>query len=219
MLFKDKLDDIAKKLAPEFDKLFERVIETQTHDGDLLLFVENGLYNPEVHTWNNLKEKTSPYMFGPSNEGHSWITHYKFIHAYRTNAVTDVSFEEYLEKIEYSQERKDEINFLKENEGQSIQLEMLVYLKIWEADAFIKRFYQIARIANKEDYDWHFKISESTRDINATGNRQTIIRKNIRDKFKNDFPILYEAFKASYNTQLRNSIAHSKYSILGEIFT
>jgi len=101
MLFRDKLNEIGKKLSPEFDRLFEKIIEKQSHDGDLILILENGLYNPEVHTWTNLEEKLSPYMIGPSHEGHSSNTHYKFIHTYRSNAVADITFEEYLKESRF----------------------------------------------------------------------------------------------------------------------
>lgn len=215
MLFRDKLNEIGKKLSPEFDRLFEEIIEKQSHNGDLLLILENGLYNPEVHTWKNLHEKLSPYMIGPSHEEHSSNTHYKFIHTYRNNAIADISLKNYLKEMEYTPEKREQIDQMQEVESQSIQLEMLIYLKIWEADSFIKRFYQICRILHREPYDWHFKIAESNRDRSATGNRQTLIRKKIRDRLKDEFLIIYEAFKKSYLTQVRNSIAHSKYSIIG----
>ncbi len=214
MLFRDKLNEIGKKLSPEFDKLFDKIVESQSHDGDLLLVLENGLYNPDVHNWNNLDKKFSPYMIGPSHEGHSSNTHYKFIHIYRTNTIADITHSEYLKELEYTPEKREQIDQMQEIEGQSIQIEMLIYLKIWEADSFIKRFYQICRLLHGEPYDWHFKITESNRDSGATGNRQTLIRKKIRDRFQNDFPIIYKAFKTAYLTQVRNSIAHSKYSTI-----
>ena len=90
MLFKDKLNKIEINLSTEFDRLFEKVIENQSHDGDLLLILENGFYNPEVYTWNNLNKKISPYMIGPNHDGHSSNTHYEFIHTYRTGAIAPV---------------------------------------------------------------------------------------------------------------------------------
>lgn len=214
MLFNEKLNEIGKKLSPEFDKLFKKVSSSQSHTGDLLLIQENGLYYPDVHSWNNLKEKMSPYMIGPGFERLSYNTHYEFIHSYRTTSIANIKIDDYLKELEYKPEKRKEIDQLKEFEGQSIQFEMLLYLKIWEADFFIKTFYQIARLLNSEPYDWHFKVAESNRDSEATGNRQKIIREKIRNRFKEEFPIIYEAFKLAYNTQIRNSIAHSKYSIL-----
>ena len=91
---------------------------------------------------------------------------------------------------------------------------MLIYLKVWESDLFIKRLYQFARIINNEHYDWYFKISESSRDRTSNGTRQNIIRSKIKDRFKIKSPIIYNLLKNTYNTQIRNSIAHSNYSFL-----
>jgi len=157
----------------------------------------------------------SPYLIGPDMEGLSEELHYRFIHNYRTSAILYNELKEYLKLHEYSPERSNEIEELTEFEGSSIQLEMLIFLKIWESDAFIKRFYQLARILNGDPYDWHFKISESNRDESATGKRHDIIRKLVRDKLRGKYPAIYDAFKTAYNTQTRNSIAHSKYSFAG----
>lgn len=214
MLFDEKLVEIGKKLSPEFDRLFSKIIENQKHTGDLLLIQENGFYNPDVLSWNGLDEKMSPYMIGPGHDGHSYHTHYEFIHDYRSKAITDIKISEYLEELKYSPERINEIDRLKSYESQTIQLEMLIFLKIWEADYFIKMFYQFARLLHSKSYDWHFKIAESNRDAMATGNRQMIIRELVCDKLKDEFPIIFQAFKIAYNSQIRNSIAHSKYSII-----
>lgn len=215
MLFKDILDIKTKELQSEFDALFDNILKKQTHDGDLLLIRVNGFYNPEVHTWNNLKEKLSPYMIGPNKEGHSDYSHYEFIHNYRTQAISKLSHKEYLTLHEWSPERKGEIDKLVSEESMSIQLEMLVYLKIWEADLFIKKLYQLTGLALGEPYDWHFSIAESSRDKQATGTRETIIRKKVRNRLEKEYPIIYKTIKNAYLTQIRNSIAHSKYSFLG----
>lgn len=92
---------------------------------------------------------------------------------------------------------------------------MLSYLKIWESDSFIKKFYQLARLTNGKAYDWHFKIAESNRDKHVTGTRQDIIRNQVRDCFKSKLPVLHDTFEMAYRTQIRNSIAHSNYSFVG----
>jgi len=88
---------------------------------------------------------------------------------------------------------------------------MLIYLKIWECDSFITKLYQIARLLNGEPYDWNFKITYGNNDKTVTGARQKILREEIRDKYQSHLPILYEAFKKSYITQIRNAVAHSQY--------
>lgn len=215
MIFTDLLENISQKVKPEFDQLMNLALKNQTHSGDLLLVLVNGFYNPDVHNWTNLETKLSPYMIGPNDDGLSEQLHYKFIHEYRTNVISEISLQDYLKEVEYAPEKREKINNLTEFEGSSIQLEMLIYLKIWEADAFIKKFYQLARLISKESYDWHFKIQESNRDDGATGKRHEIIRTKIRDRFKEVLPNIYNSFKTAYLTQIRNSIAHSKYSFLG----
>ncbi len=214
MIFKEIITKKGNQLKLVFDELFELVIKNQIHSGDLLLVNENGFYNPDVYNWNNLDRKFLPYSIGPNKEGHSENVHFKFIDGYRKTYECKLSHEQYLKEIKWDPENREKIEEFIFQEELLIQLEMLVYLKIWEADSFIKRFYQLARLLNKEEYDWHFKIAESSRDRNCTGTRQEIIRKKVRNKFEKKIPGLYSAIKKSYNTQIRNSIAHSKYSFL-----
>lgn len=215
MLFKDILNRKTSELQTEFDLLFDDILKNQTHDGDLLLIRINGFYNPEVHTWKNLSEKLSPYMIGPNKEGHSDNLHYEFINNYRTAGIVSLDHLDYLKQHEWSPERGKVIDEIVDQESLTIQLEMLVYLKIWEADFFIKKLYQLTRLSLGKSYDWHFRISESNRDKKATGTREKIIRKLVRDKLEKRYPKIYQAIKNAYRTQIRNSIAHSKYSFLG----
>lgn len=99
----------------------------------------------------------------------------------------------------------------------SIQLEMLIYLKIWESDTFIRELYQTARLLSKKPYDWHFRIATMTnaQEQNLTGRREQIIRVKFRDKMKKEFPKIYALTKSAFKTQVRNAIAHSQYSIIG----
>ncbi len=211
MLFTDLLNKKTQELEPEFDKLFKDILANQTHEGDLLLVRVNGFYHTEAKNWDSEFSK-NPYMIGPNTEGHSDLLHYKFIHDYRQNSISDISYTDYLKKHEWSEEKMEEINLLTEKEGMSIQLEMLIYLKIWEADLFIKKLYQFTRLSLGEPYDWHFKITESNRNKEGTtGKRDEIIRNKIRDKLEQNYPKLYAAIKNAFKTQLRNCIAHSTY--------
>lgn len=213
MIFKDIIQSKGKEFQPIFDKLFELALTNQNHPGDLLLVSENGFFNPEVLTWRTTDVKYLPYSIGQGKEGRSENIHYKFIESYRT-AECKFLFDEYLNEIKWDDSKRELIEKYVFQEELSIQLEMLIYLKIWEADAFIKRFYQLARLINKQDYDWHFRISESNRDKTATGTRQEILKKKIRNEFETQIPEIYNSFKKIYIVQLRNSIAHSQYSFL-----
>ncbi len=215
MLFKEILDAKYKELRPQFEELYHLIIKRQTHEADLLLVHLNAFYNPEVHSWDNLSEKMSPYTFGPNHEGHSEITHHDFIGEYVKRNISGKTLIDYLKNFEYSEDRREEIDRLNFDEFISIQTEMLIYLKIWESDTFIKKFFQLAKLSEGNAYDWHYKLMTTSREKGATGTRDVIIRSKIRDKFKVTIPRLYDAFKNTYNFQIRNSIAHSQYSILG----
>lgn len=216
MIFKDILTEKTQVVAPELRRLIINASENQKHPGDLLLLYVNGFFQDSILTSNKInKENFNPHVIGPGYEGHSEVAHYNFINKYRTNFISKLSHEEYIKQFNWSPEKKEEIAFLTDQEETTIQLEMLIYLKFWEADLIIKKLYQFTRLLNSEPYDWYFKVAESSRDKECTGTRQDIIRKQIRDKLKKISPILYNLIKNTYFTQLRNSIAHSNYSFLG----
>lgn len=216
MLFKDILEVKGQVIMSEIERLFNLALKNQVHEGDLLLLLVNGWYNEDsVQFKTNDGKKFSPYVIGPGGEGHSAQAHYKFIHQYRTGYIHDLDFSEYLKLFEFSPERKDEIDKLIDTEEITVQLEMLIYLKIWEADLTIKKLYQLTRVLCGEDYEWHFKVSESGRDTTSVGTRQEVIRKLVRDKIKPKSLIIHDAIQGAYKTQIRNSIAHSNYSFLG----
>lgn len=216
MIFIDQLKEREKILNPEFENLLDLALNNQSHIGDLLLLKINGFYDESFagFTTDNGK-KLNPHVIGPGSSGHSESTHYSFIHKYRTTNIYESSYSEYLKKHEWSSEGSKEIDELVELEETGIQLEMLIYLKFWEADMVIKKLYQFMRIINGEHYDWHFKIQESSRDKNCTGSRQDLIRLKVRDRLKDYSTLFYDLIHKTYKTQLRNSIAHSNYSFLG----
>jgi hypothetical protein len=147
-------------------------------------------------------------------EGHSEDTHHKFIGQY-IKGVTNLTYDEYVKMVTYDPLRIKEVDQLVDEESMSVQMEMLIYIKIWESDAFIKKLYQLARLVNHEEYDWHFKIKGH--DKNDTGGitRSVLIRDYIIEKFKSTIPLLHQFINESYFAQIRNSIAHSQYAILG----
>lgn len=211
MLFKDKIIKAKEELEPEVVRIIQLAWENQSHKSDLLIWLLNGFYDPSVINFSTPEKKLSPYVFGPSNEGWSEDTHYQFIQIYR-DQLNEMPYEEYKKLHIWSIDRQIEINELCKREAITVQLEMLVYLKFWEADMIIKKLYQLTRILHGEHYDWHFRIQESSRDKSATGKRHDIIRE-LRDRLeKISFPI-YSLIKKCYKTQYRNSIAHSNYSI------
>jgi hypothetical protein len=215
MLFRNILNEKTQALQIEFDRFINDAHRNQTHPCDLLLVVVNGFYNPDTVNWTNIDPPVSPYMIGPNTEGHSELLHHKFIGKYLAENISEEPLDEYNKKLVWSEEKIKEIDELTEHESYSIQTEMLIYLKIWEADLYLKKWYQLVRLNLGEGYDWHFAILESNRDKEKTGNRDHILRTLIRDRLREKYPIIYATFKNSFITQVRNSIAHSKYSFLG----
>ena len=219
MIFNDILQEKGKAISVEFDTLLKRAWENQSHIGNLLLLHVNGFFEEDILEWNkNRDEKLNPHVIGPGSEGQSEYAHYDFIHKYRTTHIHPMSHTDYIKQFvmeKWDKEISDRNNALIETEETTIQLEMLIYLKFWEADMIIKKFYQFNRILQGQNYDWYFKIANSAREENATGNRQDIIRLQIRDPMKEICPTLYALIMETYKTQIRNSIAHSNYSFLG----
>jgi len=216
MIFIDKIKELDKKLNPEFDRLLNLAWKNQTHIGDLLLVGINGFYDKKTHEFNAVSDiKYNPHVIGQGSEGHSEQTHYNFIHKYRTTNISQYTYLDYLKLHEWSSERSKEINELVDFEETTIQLEMLIYIKFWEADMIIKKFYQLVRIMHGEQYDWYFKAPKFPGDKEATDTRQNLIRLKIRDRLKDISPILHDLIANTYKTQIRNSIAHSNYSFLG----
>jgi hypothetical protein len=216
MIFPDLLDQFSQELHKEFQNIFKTCLKNQNHFGDLLIWRENGWYNEYLEkVLPNNGRKFSPYVIGPGSEGHSEYTHFEFINEYRQSNVVDFSLNDYLESIKYTPEKREAIDKLVSYESTSIQIEMLIYLKFWEADLIIKKLYELTRIISGESYDWNFRINETNRDNNGTGTRQEIIRKKVRTKVKAESPLLSNWITKMYKTQIRNSIAHSNYSMLG----
>jgi len=218
MIFKDQLESISKEINPEFRRLINYAWLNQTYYTDLLLVHINGFYEPNIIKWNkSRKNKLNPHVIGPGSEGHSENTHYDFINNYRQQFLSDLPYQVYIKEFEWSEEKEKQtkIQTLMEIEETTIHLEMLIYLKIWEADLIIKKLYELTRIINGEHYDWSFQINESNRDCNSTGTRQEIIRKMIRNKLRPYSEKIFQLLRTSYITQLRNSIAHSKFSFQG----
>lgn len=216
MLFRQILNKKTADIQEEFNTLFHDAVKNQSHPGDLLLIHVNGFYHPEVHEWDNTGKKESPYAIGPNTEGHSENIHHEFIGDYLRKSLVEQQYEDYLQQNQFVPGRVKELMELAKKEANTIQSEMLIYLKIWEMDLFIKKLYQLTRLVFGEHYDWHFAIPKSDkRDNNATGKRHEIIREMVRDRLQETYPKIYSAIKNAYKTQLRNSIAHSKYSFHG----
>lgn len=218
MIFHDLLNQKFQQLKPDFDKLLEEALKRQTHPADLLLVTINGVYDYNPPFIEELGGQMMPFKLGPDREGISFTTHHEFMGKFiEKNIISDKDYKEYTKEVEWSADRQEEIDNLRDGEAYTIQMEMLLYLKMWESDAFIKQLYQLVQLTHGKDYDWHFKIdnNEKVEGEIVTGKREEIIRKKVRDKTKKSYPNLYSALKNAFVSQLRNAIAHSQYSLFG----
>ena len=88
---------------------------------------------------NHPENRLNPHVIGPYAEGH-W-TNALFIYTQiQNNQYFKANISRVFKLHEWSQERNKQIEELVDLEETSIQLEMLIYLKFWEADMIIKNF-------------------------------------------------------------------------------
>ncbi len=216
MIFSEKYEALYPKISSEFDNLLALAFQKQQHHGELLILYNNGFYNEEMEHHNKkFGSNYLTYTIGNRGESFSETAHSEFIQKFRVNTFCSFDYDEYLKLFELNKlsnaERKEFLEF----ETSTIQMEMLCYLKFWESDAIITKLYQFVRLLNGKRYDWKFRIQKFSdeRDIYDTIGK--VIREKIRDEIKSVSPILYNLISNSYNSQIRNSIAHSNYSFLG----
>ncbi len=212
MLFNELLLEKHKLMSPWFDKLFDRVIKNQTHESDLLLVMENALLTTEPDYDDNGAIKNF-FSIGPDMEGHCEHTNYDFITRY-VNDAPNVDHKAYLDFMKYDSQKVEQINELESGEAITVQTEMLIYLKIWEGETFLKKWYQLSRLAAKEDYDWHFSIrSKQTGPYGSMARYQ--VNAAIKENLLSVVPELHDIWIKTQIPQIRNAIAHSQYAILG----
>jgi len=212
MLFSDKLLEKEKIVAPEFKNIFQLALKSQIHPGDLLLFHVNGFYDEYMASIKHTaKKQFDPHVIGLGREGHSEADHYNFIHHYRTTNVLQIPYQEHVSNVKWDPQRKQEIETILKAEELSIQVEMLIYLKFWEADSSIKKLYELSQILLGKSYDWYFKIGKGDGIYNYFQKRHEIIRIHIRDAIQGVCPMFSQILKDAYKSQVRNAIAHSQY--------
>jgi hypothetical protein len=215
MLFNDKLLEKEVIVAPVFKNIFKGALKSQAHPGDLLLFYVNGFYDEYTDSIKqNGTNQFDPHVIGLGREGHSEADHYNFIHHYRTTNVFKLPYQDHLNNVKWDPQKKKEIDAIIRLEELSIQIEMLIYLKFWEADASIKKLYELSQILTGKPYDWYFKIGKGNGKYNYFPKRHEIIRKHVRDVIQSVCPDFAQILGDSYKSQVRNAIAHSQYWFL-----
>lgn len=200
MIFKDILYKKQKALEPEIQHLVELAYQNQVHSGDLLLVLTNGFYSEVLAAANEIEGKNfNPYAVGPDKIGLSEKLHHNFINDYVQNNLASISYEDYLAKLEEYAPLNKHNNQWTRQEEKTIQFEMLIYLKFWEADMIIKRFYQLVRLIKGHPYDWNFRLKYSSRkEEDHTGDRYEVILFKVRNQLKTHSNLFYEFMEQAY---------------------
>lgn len=197
MLYVEKLNSIHSEVSEAISELFKTAKQNQTHKNDLLLVLENGFYDESIK---NATGSYSPFVVGPHFQHYAEMTQYDFYHLYRVANTRNISQEEHLKSIKGTNKET----------GHSLgtQIELVIYLKLWESNRFLERLLKLAKLCLGESYDWHFQISKDD-------SRHDIIRNRIRDPLRTICPKFYALIKKIYLSQIRNAVAHSQFFIVG----
>lgn len=187
MLFEELLFKYDSEISFVVDELFKSAFNNQTHEQDLLLIHQHGHF---------FKEGRKELMIGPGDDGHAELSQYKFFDKYRiVNIPNMTEFKEILNK---------DIK-IREQEEYFLHVELMIYLKFWEADMILKKLYQLARLSSGEEYSWDFNIKKYKK------GRQELIRLDIRDKMLSNDLRFGSLVNDLYSSKVRNAIAHSQY--------
>ena len=195
MLYIDTLDGHLDESKEALQSLFQKVKKNQSDENDLLLVLLNGFHSEGL-----VGSGLSPFMFGPGIESYVEQTQYDFFHSFRTTYL-----------------RKSKAEFLKEEQLNDewykkyhtiTQLELLVYLKLWESDLLLKQMYNLCSLLlHGNSYDW-YKTTKGE-------GRKSLIEDQIIKTCKNKAPKFHRFIDSIYNRQIRNAAAHSQFYILG----
>lgn len=171
-------------------QLLEVCQAKQDDPGDLLLAL--------IHATN--RSTTQSPAVGFTFESHAAREQDNFITEFRKSPGIMVSAENYAKITE----RKDY-----KAEGICVQMEMMAYLKFWEADLYQRMMLHLSRISLGRPFNWSLRISDNTsKNWNS-----------VRAKLGRDCGPLKRIISAAYSHDIRNCIAHSQYFFTERIVT
>ncbi|MGJ1406344.1 hypothetical protein ACR79N_10180 [Sphingobacterium siyangense] len=214
MLFESLLTSIDAELSPAFDQAFNLCLKNQTHKSDLLLLIESASLVKEPENGNISEINKIYYTLGEGWSGHCQSTLHQFIGDYvKGNLLNShVEYGSYLSALKGNYPRLDE---LERQEASIIQVEMLIYLKIWEGELFLKQWYQLSLLLSSQDYDWDFDIGFDRRNEKDGVLTRSTVHKKVSKNLRLSNPVLHRYFNTTFVSQLRNAIAHSQYAMFG----
>lgn len=121
MLYVDALKSHREESEEAVRSLFRNAKSNQSDKNGLLLVFINGFYDSS-----QVGSGYSPFMFGLRLEGYTEQTQYDSFHSFRTTFIQE-SKETYLRGRQHDNDWYKTYHTI-------TQLEMLVYLKLWESD-------------------------------------------------------------------------------------
>jgi hypothetical protein len=205
MLFTETFNKLQSYVSHPIDLLFDMAFKNQTHESDLFLVLQNGFYNYKDPDMVFDGVKMSPYTIGFDDDRLAEQTQFEFYSVYRGRQVTD--------KAAYLGKLVDDDD-LQHGERISVQLEMMLFLKFWESDRIMKILLMLVKLANKESFDWELQIN-NLKDNNKKVGRSAILETILpRDSFTN-CPEFSDLVTTCFNSQIRNSVAHSQFFFMG----
>jgi hypothetical protein len=198
MIFYELLEKYKPEVEAAIAQLFDTAFKNQEVENDLLLVLIHGFKVKNPDDWE--RQGYSPYVVGPDHVGFEEDAFYHFFHSYRSNVANKQNFDSL---------KNEEANhqFLKD-EQLTINLEFLIYLKIWENDFFLRQLFNLIRLCNGESYNWEFKPK-------IFDSREVLISNKITARAQKVCPLFFTLMQDVYSAQIRGAIAHSKFYFSG----
>lgn len=192
MLYDELLKGSMEKVKPIISSLFETAFKKQSHNGDILLVINHAFLNTLNY------QGSSKYKMGLGDEGIAWTSFTEYFQWYLTNHTLPGDPTELKKTFK---ENKDW------RRGESIitQFELMLFLKLWECDYFLKILFNLCRLANGHSYCWDKNMKHKK--------AAKLIENEIIQKTSKVCPPFSKILYESYNRQIRNAIAHSQFKV------
>ena len=195
MIFEQLIKAHDQEVKDGINELFDVAFANQLDENDMLLVTSH------CHRMENWKDidlsEISPFVVGVGVVGHEEHNFYEFYHEYR---------QQYYDKDVFDAANSEE---KEKAERLTINIEFMIYLKLWENDAFLRRIFNLVRLCNKDYYRWDFKPD-------VFDSRERLIRNKIMQRVKKLCPKFYALLEEIYIPQLRGAFAHNKYFFSGK---
>ncbi len=194
MIFDEIVKEYRDEVGQAVEELFKNAFQNQKHEQDLLLVIAHACFQKDANG-------ETKRCLGPDIIGHCESTVNQFLILHREAYKLPGTMEEF--EVQAQLDTK-----LKNTELYSINIEKQIYLKFWESEMTLKKIHQLINLANHKNYRWNDLSRELYR-------RSSFILEKIIKPTEVSCPKFSKLVKDIYNTQIRNSIAHSQYFFMG----